>query len=179
MDVREIKFNHKKFNPLIKKCVTKKDAKKFICGKLLGSGVTRDVYEFKPDPRFVVKIERDQSMGNFCNVTEWRNYIDNRYWKWFAKYLAPCELISWDGVILIQRRIEFRDRIEYPIEIPAMFTDTKYSNFGWIGNQFVCCDYAFIPFTLPKKKYKRAKWFGKSMQDKMSLGELKRRTKKV
>ena len=152
------------FKTLQKKLLGKgiKQQMKILCGEKIGSGLYREVFVLKENPSFVVKVERDQSTGQFANVTEWRNYIDNREWKWFAKYLASCEFISASGRILIQRRLEHRDKKEYPKKIPAMFTDTKYKNFGWIGNQFVCCDYSFIPFYIVRKggkKFKRAKWW--------------------
>lgn len=34
-----------------------KDFFAFMCGDLIGSGAHRDVYEFAPDPRFVLKFE--------------------------------------------------------------------------------------------------------------------------
>ena len=148
---------------------------KLVCGKRIGRGLYRDVFIFKHDPNYVVKVERDQSTAQFANVTEWRNYIDNKEWKWFAKYLAPCEYISVDGRILIQRRVEHRDHKEYPKEIPAMFCDVKYQNFGWIGKQFVCCDYSFIPFyivSVGKSKYKRAKWWDHTAKPKKRHGRM-------
>lgn len=61
---------------------------------------------------------------------------------------------------MIQKRVEHRKRKDYPKYIPAVFTDTKLKNFGWIGDRFVCCDYSYLPFTLGKYKMKYAKWWG-------------------
>jgi len=138
--------------------------RKNICGEQIGHGLYRDVYELKFDPRYVVKIEVDMSQAVFANATEWRNYINNKEWKWFEQWLAPCMLISETGQWMIQRRVNWKNKTkkDYPKEIPSMFTDTKYDNFGWIGNRLVCCDYSYIPFTLPKTQTKRAKWWGDS-----------------
>lgn len=130
---------------------------------MLGAGHFRDVYVLKQNPKYVVKIVRDPSRGSFANVTEWINYINNREWKFLAPYLAECELINETGQVMVQRRVEHRSKKEYPKEIPALFTDTKYKNFGWIGDRFVCCDYSFIPIYFivkGKSKFKRVKWWG-------------------
>lgn len=133
---------------------------KLICGEFIGEGVYRDVYVLKQDPRFVVKIEPDPSKAQFANVTEWRNYIE-----WHDHYvvsggLAPCESISEDGQVLIQCRVNWKDkrRKDYPTHIPGIFTDLKLKNFGWIGNQFVCCDYSF--FRHAPLKFRYARWWG-------------------
>lgn len=133
---------------------------KNICGDLIGQGCYRDVYVLKQNPDYVVKIERDPSKGAFANVLEYRNWMDNKEWKTMAKFLAPCLLINETGQVLIQRRIS-RDgkcKKDYPKEIPIFFTDLKYKNFGWIGDQFVCCDYSF--FRLGDLKMSKAKWWG-------------------
>lgn len=137
--------------------------KKRLCGDLIGQGLYRDVYVLKQYPDFVVKIEVDMSKGTFANVTEWRNYINNKEWKWFSKWLAPCVLIDTTGKVLIQKRVRHRRRKDYPKYLPALFTDLKLSNFGWIGDNFVCCDYSFFPIYFLKvgsSKMKVAKWWG-------------------
>lgn len=151
----------KEQNPIIRLLQGKsiEQVKKKLCGQLLGTGVYRDVYVFKQYPEFVIKIERDMSIANFTNVSEWRNYIDLQNWKWFGRFLAPCEAISMDGQILIQYRVSFKEKKKYPKKIPVYFTDVKIDNFGWIGRKFVCCDYAFL-LQPPKSKkpYKKAVW---------------------
>ena len=151
----------KSLNSIVKllKGKTVAQVKKQLCGELLGSGVYRDVYVFKQSPQHVIKIERDMSTANFTNVTEWRNYIDLREWKSFSKYLAPCEAISQTGQILVQQRIRHGQKNEYPKQIPAYFTDIKRSNYGWIGTQFVCCDYPMLlSVTKSKNPQKKVNW---------------------
>jgi hypothetical protein len=158
-----IRFPHKKIIPLVQNR-TYKQAIKNVCGEKLGHGLYRDVYILKQDPRFVVKVDNGTFNGDFTNVTEWRNYINNREWKWLEKWLAPCEMITESGKLLFQVRVDqSRPKKDFPKEIPVLFTDLKYSNFGWIGKQFVCCDYAFFPIYFIKeggKMYKRARWWG-------------------
>ena len=108
--------------------------KKRICGEQIGKGTYRDVYVLKSNPDYVVKIERNMSTAAFVNVTEWHNYINNQEWKWLSEWLAPCEIISTNGQIMIQQRVEHRKRKDYPKYVPAIFTDLKLKNFGWIGS---------------------------------------------
>lgn len=140
---------------------TVRQIKRSICGEKIGCGMYRDTYLLKSNPDYVVKIERNMSKAAFCNVTEWRNYIENREWKWLAEWLAPCEMISIDGIVLIQQRVRYKTRKDYPKHIPACFTDMKLDNFGWIGDKFVCCDYATLLFYCGQRnKMRYAKWFG-------------------
>ena len=137
--------------------------KKKYCGKLINKGCYRTVYELKKNPNYVVKIERDMLHGTFANVTEWRNYIDYKEWDYLGPWLAPCEGISTDGKILIQKRVYHKKRKDYPKYIPAIFSDLKLANFGWIDDHFVCCDYSYFPIysiAIGKSKMKYAKWWG-------------------
>lgn len=134
---------------------------KAFCGKRIGTGLHRKVYIFKPDDRYVVKIERSMKGKQFINVNEWSNWEWVKEWVVFSKWLAPCEWISENGQILIQRRIQ---RIvdggsdKFPKKIPSLLTDTKYFNFGWLDGRLVCCDYPF--FVGGDYKLKNAKWWG-------------------
>lgn len=138
--------------------------KKAICGEYISSGIHRDVYVMKTNPRYVVKIENPEptcahwTPGTFANVTEWRNYLNHKDWPPFASAVAPCVAINETGTVLIQRRIRKHAKKHYPPLVLSLFTDIKYDNFGWIGKRFVCCDYPFIPLSLPHKKFKKAKW---------------------
>jgi hypothetical protein len=134
--------------------------KRRFCGKVLGYGTYRDVYELKGNPDYVIKIEAHPNFRVFANVTEYRNWADNMRWSWLSQYLAPCLYISECGRVLIQRRVTFKEKKFYPKGIPALFTDTKIQNFGWIGNRFVCCDYSFFVICVGKgdRPMKRVKW---------------------
>lgn len=140
--------------------------KKTVCGEQIGYGLYRDVYVLKQNPSYVVKIERDMSTGAFANVCEWRNYIDLKDWKWFSEWMSPCELINQTGQVLIQRRTTAGKRKDYPKHIPAFFTDTKLSNFGWIGDRFVCHDYSSL-LCVSKTKMKYVKWWGTLKDNKI------------
>lgn len=108
-----------------------------ICGEKLGFGLSRDVFVFEWDPRYVVKFEAGAQ--SFQNVTEWNTWQDAQHHDEAAKWLAPCVKISACGCVLIQRRT--RPAKKLPDKVPAFFTDLKASNFGMIGSKFVCHDY--------------------------------------
>lgn len=131
-----------------------------FCGRVLGYGTWRDVYELKGDPDYVIKIEAEPRFRVFANATEYRNWESNRHWTWLAPYLAPILYISECGRVLIQRRVIFKEKKFYPKVIPAVFTDTKIQNFGWIDDRFVCCDYSFFVICVGKGDHpmKRVKW---------------------
>ena len=114
-----------------------------FCGEHLGSGVSRDVYVYQIDPRWVIKIETPDSEGD--NWAEWRVWNTVKYTTDGTKdWFAPCDWISRAGRVMLQKRtkpIETKEK-KIPEKIPAFFTDVKDSNFGWIGNQLVCHDYS-------------------------------------
>lgn len=130
----------------------------FIFGEIIGAGMSRTVYEYKPNKQFVIKVESDGK--NFQNVAEWhvwRSVQETPLKKWFA----PIEDISLKGTFLIQRRASFLERKKYPLKIPSFFNDTKYENFGVIDGKLVCIDYANLaPFPDPDKlRMMRAEWW--------------------
>lgn len=131
-----------------------------LCGEMLGSGQHRDVYECRVDRRYVVKVERDPGVAVFANVTEWRNYMNLKDWRFVGPWLAPCILINQTGQVLLQERVswEGKRRKDYPLYVPGVFTDLKLGNFGWIGDRFVCCDYAYLRHAPADLRY--AKWWG-------------------
>lgn len=154
------KFNFREFQKLVEGKSLNKIIK-LVCGEKIGEGVHREVFVCKQNPNFVVKVEKRDCRGIFANVTEWRNWMNNKEWKWFGKYLAPIELINETGDILVQRRVEFKEKKFYPKKIPILFTDIKQANFGWIDGQFVCCDYAYLLMLTVKtdsSRYKNANW---------------------
>jgi hypothetical protein len=129
--------------------------KKF-CGDQIGYGAYRDVYVFKHDPKYVVKIERDMKTGVFANVREWTIWEDNKDWIQLGPWLAPCLIILDTGQIMIQARAEFRDRKMYPKKVPSVLTDRKYKNFGWVRGRFCCIDYGMliqVPFKMVNAKW--------------------------
>lgn len=135
------------------------DLKSLILGKFVGVGIHRKTYLYKMDESMVVKCAIDCPNINILEDEIWMMVKDTGIAKWFA----PCIGISNYGIFLIQKRVETRPKSEYPKFVPSFFGDLKYSNYGWIGDQFVCCDYAgFISSSMSHKwngKMVRAYWW--------------------
>jgi hypothetical protein len=131
-----------------------------ILGDQIGLGMSRNVYNHKQNPDLVIKHEVGQG---FQNAIEWRVWESVEHTP-MAKWFAPCVSISPNGVFLIQKKVKtlpILNKDKYPKEIPAFFSDTKYTNFGMLGKNFVCFDYG--TFNLVRncftKKMQKAKWW--------------------
>jgi hypothetical protein len=104
------------------------DCFNMMCGKLLGSGVSRKVFECKLRPELVVKVE-EGDYPEFANVKEmlyWGEAPDD-----LKQWLAPCEFLSPNGRILLQQRVSPLP-LDYvmPEKMPRSLTDFKPENFG-------------------------------------------------
>lgn len=116
-----------------------RDLLDLICGKLLGSGLGRQVFEFSPDPTKVIKIE--MSSRSFQNVIEWETWKDLKDSP-SGKFLAPCHSIAPCGTILIMERTHKPHvNFKWPERMPSFLTDFKRTNYGLIGKRLVCHDY--------------------------------------
>lgn len=119
-----------------------------LLGEKIGSGSYRAVYQHNWDDKWVIKIEPNSTD---CNVTEFMLWDEVRGLKnklaWVKEWFAPVLWMSPNGKILcMQKTAEYpkNKKLQRPTEVPAFFTDVKWSNFGWIGNKFVCHDYGFL-----------------------------------
>jgi hypothetical protein len=75
--------------------------------------------------------------------------------------LAPSLAISPDGRWLIQKKTH--SVTKWPKKVPRLIlNDTHKGNFGMIGKQFVCHDYAYMKLINRKNKnllkMKKVKW---------------------
>lgn len=116
-----------------------------LCGKKLGAGVYRTVYEYNLDNRYVIKIEPNTTESNITEYLLWseiKGLIGTL--AWVKDWFAPILWMSPNGKILVMRKTEEKPNKERPKSIPLFFTDLKRDNFGWIGNKFVCHDYGFF-----------------------------------
>lgn len=134
------------------------DAFNILCGEQLGSGIHREVFECRIRPDLVVKVETDSTWRNFANVREHQFWADNEHAPAVAKWLAPCEYLSPDGRISLQRRAEpVRPSDVLPTKIPAFLTDLKRENFGWLDGRLVAVDYA-LTITAASTRLKNSDW---------------------
>ncbi len=136
------------------------DAFNMLCGKVLGQGVHRKVFDCKIRPDLVVKVEDDNdNLRNFANVFEMQFWCEYQHDKNIGKWLAPCEYLSPDGMLLLQRKcspVPFDYKL--PARLPEFMTDFKRDNFGIMDGKLVCLDYA-ITMMSASSKLKKADWF--------------------
>ena len=137
------------------------DAFNLFCGDLLGSGVHRKVFECKLRDDLVVKVEDNEptyAWRAFANVHEMRFWEDQQYHKPIAEWLAPCEWMSSDGLVLLQKRVSPLP-LDYrlPGEMPTFLTDLKRANFGLYEGRLVCVDYS-TTIPNPNRRPKKAHW---------------------
>jgi len=116
-----------------------------LCGKKLGAGVYRTVYEYNLDDKYVIKIEPNATESNMAEYMLWDEikYLCGDL-AWVKEWFAPILWMSPNGKLLVMQRTEEKPNKERPREVPAFFTDLKRDNWGFIGNKFVCHDYGFI-----------------------------------
>ncbi len=113
-----------------------------IIGNFIGEGEYRRVYEHSVDETLVVKIQNNNYFSNIIEWEIWNIVKGTEHEKWFA----PCTLLSYNGKILFQTKVEPINKYNehlIPDKIPYYFSDIKRSNFGFIGEQLVCHDYDF------------------------------------
>lgn len=130
----------------------------FACGDLLGYGISRKVFACRFNASFVLKVEIPQVWRKFDNVREWETWADFRDNPKLAEWLCPCEMLSPDGRILMQRRADpLPSDYKMPEKIPEFLTDLKRENFGLYRGKFVCIDYALKICNISTKMIK-ANW---------------------
>lgn len=110
----------------------------FFLGERLGSGCFRHVFSYKPDPKWVIKIDVGNTNANICEFNYWNDLSETD----FSQWLAPCGNMSPCGRILMQRKC--KPLKSFPEMIPKCFTDVKFDNWGLFKGRPVCFDYGLI-----------------------------------
>jgi hypothetical protein len=120
----------------------KDDVMTLTCGELLGSGVSRQVYLYVPNPTdTVIKLQTDT---RFQNQREWAVLESVKEAPELRKWFAPCICISDLGVWMLQERttpVTLAELNRDVPKVPRFFTDLKAGNWGRIGKRYVCHDY--------------------------------------
>lgn len=128
----------------------------FIFGELLGSGISRYVFDYKPDKKWVIKVDVSDYNANVIEHKIWEHVKFTKNEKWFA----PCGTISRCGRIMLQRKVEYATYDKYPKKMPTFLTDFKYQNFGLLEGKLVCVDYAGAIITsFGERKLKIVEWW--------------------
>lgn len=110
-------------------------------GPRLGGGISREVYVWGPDPRYVIKLTRPEARCSNQNTMEWETWRQVMHYKPAACWLAPCWMISRGGGALLQRRTRPIPRSRLPTHVPRWATDLKPENWGLLNGRPVMHDY--------------------------------------
>ena len=138
--------------------IVSKDLFGLICGKKLGEGMSRIVYEARLNEDHVVKFE--ERGGFFQNVMEEHIWSRMRYVDTVSCWLAPVHAISPCGSFLVMQRTRPIRTEELPEMVPHWVTDEKPSNWGILNGKPVLHDYA-VHLMLEQgtgKRMKKAQW---------------------
>lgn len=119
------------------------DAIDMLCGRFIGEGSTRKVFECTLMPGYVIKVEKDSS--SFRNIEEfkiWSSVMNTEHEKWFAK----IHLMSSSGRFLIMEKTVPPGPNDWPEKLPPYISDRHRGNFGMVADEkgkyrFVCHDY--------------------------------------
>ncbi len=118
------------------------DLLRLVCGEEIGNGIARTVYGCRLREDLVVKIETAGT--SFQNIMEWEFWNTWSYDKDVSRWLAPCEMISPCGAILLQHRTSPIPPEKFPSKMPKFLTDMKKSNYGLLKGKVVCHDYGMV-----------------------------------
>lgn len=109
----------------------------FFCGKELGRGQYRTVYEHQLEKNRVIKHDTCVNWSNVNELQIFQEYQDSPIGKW----LAPVYWLSPRGIWLIQARTTPIKIGKLPKRVPALFADLKPENWGMWQGRPVCHDY--------------------------------------
>lgn len=138
-----------------------RDLFNLVCGKLLGQGVHRKVFECTLNRALVVKVEIEEEYRFFANVHEMTFY--NRAPYSAQRWLAKPDTLSPDGRILLMERVmPISSASDLPTELPSFLNDIKPENFGWVQEgdtrRLVCVDYALVRDVKPNMRKRKVVW---------------------
>ena len=124
-------------------------------GNKIGYGISRLVYECKLNPDWVWKFET--ATNTFQNVMEWEIWMAVKDKPDVAKWLAPCQYISDNGVVLLQSRTRGISEDEVPKMVPSWICDSEPKNWGMLKGQPVIHDYGYTHLLENASKQMRMK----------------------
>jgi hypothetical protein len=108
-----------------------------LCGKQLGAGQYRTVFQCAIDPERVIKHDNGD---NFSNINEWQIFSEFEGTP-LEQWIAPVFWLSPRGLWLIQAKTTPIAAGQLPKKVPAIFADTKPDNWGMYKGRPVCHDY--------------------------------------
>lgn len=136
----------------------------FALGDFVGKGLSRRVYMFAPDKRFVIKVDtEDKRYQNMREVLIWRE-VEREHHK-LMKWFAPVEFCSPRGDFILMRRtkpVSVDDLKRRLKRAPNFFNDLKCQNWGELDGRIVCHDYGIASLALTDSKLTKCRWYGDS-----------------
>jgi hypothetical protein len=119
------------------------DLHEMFLGERLGGGLSREVFVYQLNPKWVVKIET--GANHFQNVNEYK------VWQmvkgtWAESLFAPVHYISPLGTALIMDRTrEGNPKTDkrFPKKVPEFLADARGCNWGLLRGRWVLHDYGF------------------------------------
>lgn len=115
------------------------DINQLLFSERIGEGGTREVYAYRPNEKWVVKIECASTFHNCYEHSIWFAARGTIWEKWFA----PVHFISPLGRALVMTRTREPKKSDppFPKVIPNFFIDVLYRNWGILDGRWVCHDY--------------------------------------
>ena len=130
-----------------------KALKSLVIGDKIGEGQFRKVYECAWDPSLVVKVAKPTWPLADSNIAEWDIWVNFRGVNKVSRWFVPCEAISEDGVILIQKK--GTPLCKLPKRVPDFLADVKLENWVMYDGKPRVCDYDHHRFyTLAEENFK-------------------------
>lgn len=113
-----------------------RDMTAFICAESLGTGLSRLVFVYRPNPKWVVKIE-EKGFQNVIEQYVWDRVHQTDFARWFAPIIDASPL----GTVVLMERTSLPRPQDFPKRMPAFLTDFKRTNYGMLNGRLVCHDY--------------------------------------
>lgn len=121
----------------------------FFLGDYIGCGISRYVFNFAHNSKYVVKVDASDLNANVLENDIWdRVKNDPKLNSWFA----PVVSLSRCGRIMLQQKCKtgVSDNL-YPKFVPEFFQDKKYENWGMYRGKIVCFDYPSVKMFNPTR----------------------------
>ena len=115
------------------------DINQLLFADRICEGRTREVYVYRPNEKWVIKIECASTFNNCYEHNIWCAANGTIWAKWFAPvhFIAPLGR----ALVMTRTRPPRKGDPPFPKSIPNFFTDVLYRNWGILNGRWVCHDY--------------------------------------
>lgn len=111
-------------------------------GARIGSGLSREVFDYMLDTTLVAKIEASAEGQNAYEYFTWCAVEDTKWEKWFAgvRYCSPSFSCILQDKTTVPTEEDWK---KFPKSIPSFLMDARRENWGMLNGNFVVHDYGF------------------------------------